>query len=279
MRAANFGTTGKVSAIGGCRVKRHASVSPQAGTRSTSARTRMSSIGPPSRTALRRGSKRASPPARPRLRDKPAGTIRITADPDHAVGAVLYPALRKLLPDHPDINVEIVTDNQLVDIVAARYDAGVRLGGVVAKDMIAIPIGPEMRMAAVAAPADFAGRSRPGTLTGPHRLIAASICACRPMANASTPASSRRTGTSCECGSKAQLVFNTVGMILQAALDVLRHRASEPRGRCARIWIRGTSPECWMTGARRLRATICIIPAEASIRRPSRCWFRRCAAR
>ncbi len=96
------------------------------------------------------------------LRDKPAGTIRITAD-EHAVRAVLYPVLRTLLPTYPDITVEIVTDNSMIDIVAERYDAGVRLGGVVAKDMVAVPIGPDMRMAAVAAPSYFARRPPPGT--------------------------------------------------------------------------------------------------------------------
>ncbi|CAN7169345.1 LysR family transcriptional regulator [Pararhizobium sp. LjRoot238] len=89
------------------------------------------------------------------LRDKPAGTVRITAG-EHAAGKVLWPAVEKLLPDYPDIKVEIVVDNGLTDIVADRYDAGVRLGEQVDKDMIAVKIGPEMRMAVVGSPSYFA---------------------------------------------------------------------------------------------------------------------------
>jgi DNA-binding transcriptional LysR family regulator len=96
------------------------------------------------------------------LRDKPSGTIRITAH-DHAVQAVLWPALAKLLPDYPDVKVEIVIDYGLTDIVAERYDAGVRSGEMVAKDMVAVRIGPDMRSAVVGAPAYFARRPRPKT--------------------------------------------------------------------------------------------------------------------
>jgi DNA-binding transcriptional LysR family regulator len=94
------------------------------------------------------------------LRDKPAGTIRITVD-EHGFNSALWPALRKLLPKYPDIKVEVAIENGLTDIVAERFDAGVRLGGTVAKDMIAMPIGPDLRMVAVAAPAYLAGRALP----------------------------------------------------------------------------------------------------------------------
>ncbi len=94
------------------------------------------------------------------LRDKPAGTIRITTS-DHAADTVLHPALVKLLPDYPDIKVEIIIDNGLTDIVAQRYDAGVRLGEHLAQGMIAVRIGPEMRMAVVGSPSYFAKRSPP----------------------------------------------------------------------------------------------------------------------
>src|SRR6202161_4109676 len=96
------------------------------------------------------------------LRDKPSGNIRITAH-DHAVRAVLWPALEKLLPDYPDIKVEIVIDYGLTDIVAERYDAGVRSGEMVAKDMIATRIGPDMRSAVVGAASYFAKRPKPRT--------------------------------------------------------------------------------------------------------------------
>lgn len=85
------------------------------------------------------------------LRDKPAGTIRLTAT-ENAAEAVLWPALRRVLPDYPDIKVEVVIDYGLTDIVAEQVDAGVRPGETVAKDMIAVPIGPPMRMAVVGAP-------------------------------------------------------------------------------------------------------------------------------
>ena len=94
------------------------------------------------------------------LREKPAGTIRINAD-EHSANEVLWPALARFLPDYPDIRVEIVIDNALTDIVAERYDAGVRLGELVAKDMIAVRIGPDLRMAVVGAPSYFASRPRP----------------------------------------------------------------------------------------------------------------------
>jgi DNA-binding transcriptional LysR family regulator len=106
------------------------------------------------------------------LRATPAGTIRITTS-DHAANTILLPKLGRVLPAYPDVKVEIVVDYGLTDIVASRYDAGVRLGEQVARGMIAVPIGPEMRMAAVASPAYFARHPRPKTprdLTG-HACI------------------------------------------------------------------------------------------------------------
>jgi DNA-binding transcriptional LysR family regulator len=94
------------------------------------------------------------------LRSKPAGTVRITAL-DHAAEAILWPAVARLLPDYPDIVVEISVDNALTDIVAGRFDAGIRLGEQVARDMIAVPIGPPLRMACVGAPAYFARAAAP----------------------------------------------------------------------------------------------------------------------
>jgi DNA-binding transcriptional LysR family regulator len=96
------------------------------------------------------------------LRDKPAGTIRLTTS-EYAADAVLWPKLQPLLRDYPDIKVEINIELGLTDIVAERYDAGVRLGEQVAKDMIAVRIGPDLRMAVVGAPAYFAMHSPPDT--------------------------------------------------------------------------------------------------------------------
>ena len=94
------------------------------------------------------------------LRDKPAGTIRITAV-DHVAETVLWPALSEFLSEYPDVHVDLIVDNSLRDIVAERFDAGIRMGERVARDMIAVRIGPELRMAAVAAPSYFAERGKP----------------------------------------------------------------------------------------------------------------------
>src|SRR5690242_2463425 len=94
------------------------------------------------------------------LRERPAGTIRITAT-EYAADAILLPKLARLLPDYPDVKVEITVDYGLTDIVAQRYDAGVRNGEQVAKDMIAVRIAPDMRMAVVAAPSYFKTRPEP----------------------------------------------------------------------------------------------------------------------
>jgi DNA-binding transcriptional LysR family regulator len=100
------------------------------------------------------------------FRDKPAGTIRITAA-EHAASYLLWPKLAAFLPDYPDIKVEITVDYGLTDIVAGRYDLGVRLGEQVDKDMIAVRIGPDLRMAVVGSPAYLARRPAPAT---PHEL-------------------------------------------------------------------------------------------------------------
>jgi DNA-binding transcriptional LysR family regulator len=94
------------------------------------------------------------------LREKPAGNIRITTG-EHAAETVLWPALAEFLPRYPDIKVELSVDDGLTDIVAGRYDAGVRLGEQVAKDMIAVRIAPDFRMVVVGAPSYFKRRERP----------------------------------------------------------------------------------------------------------------------
>src|SRR3954449_9192627 len=94
------------------------------------------------------------------LREKPAGTIRITAT-ENATETILVPKLAPLVREYPDIRIEIVIDYGLTDIVARQYDAGVRSGEQVAKDMIAVRIGPDMRMAVVGAPSYFNQRADP----------------------------------------------------------------------------------------------------------------------
>ncbi|MBL0967606.1 MAG: LysR family transcriptional regulator [Brevundimonas sp.] len=100
------------------------------------------------------------------LRDRPAGAIRITSG-EHAARTVLWPVVERLLREYPDIRIEIATDYRMVDLAEGRFDAGVRLGEHLAEDMIAVPIGPDVRMIVVGSPDYFAGRPKPAT---PHDL-------------------------------------------------------------------------------------------------------------
>ncbi|KRB50754.1 LysR family transcriptional regulator [Rhizobium sp. Root708] len=152
------------------------------------------------------------------FREKPAGTIRITAG-EHAADAILWPALEKLLPDYPDINVEIIVDYGLTDIVAERYDAGVRLGEQVAKDMIAVRIGPDMRMAVVGAPAYFERWPKPETpadLTD-HNCINLRL----PTYGGVYAWEFEKDGREVKVRVEGQLVFNNVQLRLNAALSGL----------------------------------------------------------
>jgi DNA-binding transcriptional LysR family regulator len=149
------------------------------------------------------------------LRDKPSGTIRITAH-DHALKAVLWPALQKLLPDYPDIKVEIVIDYGLTDIVAERYDAGVRTGEMVAKDMVAVRIGPDMRSAIVGAPSYFASRARPKT---PQDLTAHACINLRLPTHGGLYAwEFEKGGREIRVRVEGQLVFNGTAPMIDAAL-------------------------------------------------------------
>jgi len=152
------------------------------------------------------------------LRGKPAGTIRITAG-EHPAISVLQPALRRFLPDHPDIKVEIIVDYGLVDIVSAGYDAGVRLGEQVAKDMIAVRIGPEMRMAVVGSPAYFTRHGIPRT---PQDLASHNCIATRlPTYGGLFAWGLQKDGQAVKVRSEGQLVFNNLAMRLNSALDGL----------------------------------------------------------
>ncbi len=149
------------------------------------------------------------------LRDKPSGTVRITAH-DHAVRAVLWPALAKLLPDYPDIKVEIVIDYGLTDIVAERFDAGVRTGEMVAKDMVAVRIGPDMRSAVVGAPSYFAKRPRPRT---PQDLTSHACINLRLPTHGGLYAwEFAKAGRDLRVRVEGQLVFNGTAPMLDAAL-------------------------------------------------------------
>jgi DNA-binding transcriptional LysR family regulator len=149
------------------------------------------------------------------LREKPAGTIRLTAG-EHAAESILLPALARLLPHYPDIKVEVSVDLSLTDIVTERFDAGIRLGEQVAKDMIAVPVGPEMRMAVVGSPAYFARHPAPKT---PQQLAEHSCINLRlPTRGGLYAWEFEKAGRVLNVRVEGQLVFNTAAMIRQAAL-------------------------------------------------------------
>ena len=149
------------------------------------------------------------------LREKPAGTIRITAG-DHAIHSVLWPKLAKFLPSYPDIKVEVVIDYGLTDIVAERHDAGVRWGEQVARDMSAVRIGPDVRFAVVGAKSYFTKRSAPKT---PQDLITHNCVNLRlPTYGGLYAWEFERDGRELRVRVEGQLAFNGIFQVLDAAL-------------------------------------------------------------
>ncbi|XLZ67974.1 LysR family transcriptional regulator [Massilia sp. SR12] len=149
------------------------------------------------------------------LRDKPAGSLRITSV-EHASQTILLPALAALLPDYPDITVEVIDDYGLVDIVAERFDAGVRLGEQVAQDMIAVRIGPDFRQCVVGAPAYFKKHGKPRT---PHDLSEHRCIGLRlPTSGGVWSWPFEKDGRELKVRPGAQLAFNTVRLQLDGAL-------------------------------------------------------------
>jgi DNA-binding transcriptional LysR family regulator len=152
------------------------------------------------------------------LRDKPAGTIRITSG-EHPATTVLQAGLARFLPDYPDINVEVIIDYGLADIVAQGFDAGIRLGEQVAKDMVAVRIGPDMRMAVVGAPAYFARHSVPQT---PSDLTMHNCINLRlPTYGGLYAWEFEKEGRELNVRVEGQLVFNNSGQRLLSALQGL----------------------------------------------------------
>ena len=148
------------------------------------------------------------------LREKPAGTIRITAT-ENAAETILLPKLAKLLPKYPDIKVEVIVDYGLTDIVAQRYDAGVRSGEQVAKDMVAVRIGPDMRMAVVGAPLYFKTRPEPNK---PQDLIDHNCITLRLPHGGLYAWEFERDGRELRVRVDGQLTYNTTAQELNAAL-------------------------------------------------------------
>ncbi len=197
------------------------------------------------------------------FRDKPSGTIRITAT-EYSTTSILLQKLGTLLPHFPDIRIEITVDYGLTDIVAHRYDAGVRWGEQVSKDMVAVRIGPDLRMAVVGAPSYFATRSPPKTpqgLTG-HNCI-----------NLRLPSHGGTYAWEFEKGKRklnvrvdGQLVFNSSTLMVNASLAGLG-LACVPRARSSITWPPGVSRAYSRTGALGQRATTFITQAAASYHR------------
>jgi len=149
------------------------------------------------------------------LRGRPAGTIRITVG-DHAAKTILWPKLETFLPAYPDIKVETAVEYGLIDIVAQRYDAGVRLGEQVAKDMIAVRIGPDLRFIVIGAPSYLAGHPEPLTpqdLVG-HRCINLRL----PTYGGLYAWEFEQDGHALKARVEGQLVFNSVFGVLDAAV-------------------------------------------------------------
>jgi DNA-binding transcriptional LysR family regulator len=150
------------------------------------------------------------------LRDRPAGTVRITAT-DYAANTILWPRLSKVLPDYPDIKVEISIDYALRDIVAERFDIGVRSGDQVAKDMIAVRIGPPMRLAIVGAPSYLQAHARPET---PQQLLEHNCINLRlPTLGGLLPWELRSGERELQVRVEGQLVLSNAYQMLAAALE------------------------------------------------------------
>ena len=149
------------------------------------------------------------------LRDTPAGRLRITSV-EHASQTILAPALAKLLPNYPDISIEIINDYRLTDIAADRFDAGIRLGEQVAQDMIAVRIGPDFNQIVVGAPSYFKKQSKPKT---PHDLAEHNCIALRlPTSGGFWSWPFVKNGRELKVRPQGQLAFNTIALQLDTAL-------------------------------------------------------------
>jgi DNA-binding transcriptional LysR family regulator len=150
------------------------------------------------------------------LRQRPAGTIRITAG-DHPAMTILWPKLSKALAKYPDIKVEINVEGGLIDIAAQRFDAGVRLGEQVAKDMVSVRVGPDVRFAVVGTKTYFAKHGVPKT---PQDLIAHSCINLRlPTHGGLWAWEFERNGRELKVRVDGQLIFNNVFQVRDAVLD------------------------------------------------------------
>ncbi|HHP1336628.1 TPA: LysR family transcriptional regulator [Klebsiella variicola] len=150
------------------------------------------------------------------LRDRPSGTIRITTV-EHAAKTILLPAMRTLLQSHPEIDVQILIDYGLTDVVSERFDAGVRLGGEMDKDMIAVRIGPDIPMAIVGAPEYLSRKGIPVSVA--HLVDHQAINLYLPSSGTANRWRLVRGGREVRVRMEGQLLLNTIDLILDAAID------------------------------------------------------------
>lgn len=150
------------------------------------------------------------------LRDRPSGTIRITTV-EHAAKTILLPAMRTLLKSYPDINVQLLIDYGLTDVVSERFDAGVRLGGEMDKDMIAVRIGPDIPMAIVGAPEYLSRKGIPVSVA--HLVDHQAINLYLPSSGTANRWRLVRAGREVRVRMEGQLLLNTIDLILDAAID------------------------------------------------------------
>lgn len=150
------------------------------------------------------------------LRDRPSGTIRITTV-EHAAKTILLPAMRTLLQSHPEIDVQILIDYGLTDVVSERFDAGVRLGGEMDKDMIAVRIGPDIPMAIVGAPDYLSRKGIPVSVA--HLVDHQAINLFLPSSGTANRWRLVRGGREVRVRMEGQLLLNTIDLILDAAID------------------------------------------------------------
>jgi len=163
------------------------------------------------------------------LREKPAGTIRITTS-EHAASTVIWPALKDVLLAYPDINLELSIDSGFRDIVEERFDAGVRLGEAIARDMIAVKVGPDLRMVVVGSPSYLADHPAPKT---PQDLAQHRCVNLRQLSSGGLYSwELEKGGREIKVRVDGQLVFNNIDMVVRAAADgyglayVMEDRAS-----------------------------------------------------
>lgn len=148
------------------------------------------------------------------LRERPAGTVRITAS-DHAAETLVWPKLARVLRDYPDIRIEMVSDNGFVDIAAQGLDAGVRLGESIEKDMIAVRIGPDQRLIPVATPHYFTQHPVPET---PQDLVGHNCINLRLIGSGTIYAwEFEHNGKPIRVRVGGQLIFSSVGLAVEAA--------------------------------------------------------------